>query len=91
MFPLDDRNGRIVGFSGRIYTDSKLSKYMNMLLFTSALCLVLDFILCFHVPASPLSLSGKQAVCGALRPPALGASGLHVDTFPLPYQPALSF
>lgn len=29
MFPLDDRNGRTVGFSGRIYTDSKLSKYMN--------------------------------------------------------------
>jgi len=29
MFPLDDRNGRTVAFSGRIYTDSKLSKYMN--------------------------------------------------------------
>lgn len=29
IFPLDDRNGKIVGFSGRIYTDSKLSKYMN--------------------------------------------------------------
>lgn len=29
MFPLDDRNGKIVGFSGRIYDDSKLSKYMN--------------------------------------------------------------
>lgn len=29
MFPLDDRNGRVVGFSGRIYDDSKMSKYMN--------------------------------------------------------------
>lgn len=29
IFPLDDRNGRIVGFSGRIYDDSKMSKYMN--------------------------------------------------------------
>lgn len=29
IFPLDDRNGRIVGFSGRIYDNSKLSKYMN--------------------------------------------------------------
>jgi len=29
MFPLDDKFGKIVGFSGRIYTDSKLSKYMN--------------------------------------------------------------
>lgn len=29
IFPLDDRNGKTVGFSGRIYTDSKLSKYMN--------------------------------------------------------------
>lgn len=29
MFPLDDRNGRIVGFSGRIYDNSKMSKYMN--------------------------------------------------------------
>ena len=29
IFPLDDRNGRTVGFSGRIYTDSKLSKYLN--------------------------------------------------------------
>ena len=29
MFPLDDKFGKTVGFSGRIYTDSKLSKYMN--------------------------------------------------------------
>ena len=29
IFPLDDRFGKIVGFSGRIYDDSKLSKYMN--------------------------------------------------------------
>lgn len=29
IFPLDDRNGKIVGFSGRIYKDSKLSKYLN--------------------------------------------------------------
>ena len=29
MFPLDDRNGRIVAFSGRIYDNSKMSKYMN--------------------------------------------------------------
>lgn len=29
IFPLDDSQGRIVGFSGRIYDDSKLSKYMN--------------------------------------------------------------
>lgn len=29
IFPLDDRNGRTVGFSGRIYDNSKLSKYMN--------------------------------------------------------------
>ena len=29
MFPLDDRNGRVVGFSGRIYDNSKMSKYMN--------------------------------------------------------------
>lgn len=29
IFPLDDRTGKTVGFSGRIYTDSKLSKYMN--------------------------------------------------------------
>ncbi len=29
IFPLDDRNGRIVGFSGRIYDDSKMAKYMN--------------------------------------------------------------
>ena len=29
IFPLDDRNGRIVGFSGRIYDNSKMSKYMN--------------------------------------------------------------
>ena len=28
-FPLDDRNGRVVGFSARIYDDSKMSKYMN--------------------------------------------------------------
>ena len=29
IFPLDDRNGRTVGFSGRIYDNSKMSKYMN--------------------------------------------------------------
>ena len=29
IFPLDDRNGRVVGFSGRIYDNSKMSKYMN--------------------------------------------------------------
>lgn len=29
MFPLDDRFGKIVGFSGRIYDGSNLSKYMN--------------------------------------------------------------
>ena len=29
MFPLDDSLGRIVGFSGRIYDNSKMSKYMN--------------------------------------------------------------
>lgn len=29
VFPLDDRNGRVVGFSGRIYDNSKMSKYMN--------------------------------------------------------------
>ena len=29
IFPLDDRFGKIVGFSGRIYDDSNLSKYMN--------------------------------------------------------------
>lgn len=29
MFPLDDRMGNTTGFSGRIYTDSNLSKYMN--------------------------------------------------------------
>lgn len=29
IFPLDDRNGKIVAFSGRIYKDSKMSKYMN--------------------------------------------------------------
>ena len=29
MFPLDDRNGRIVAFSGRIYDNCKMSKYMN--------------------------------------------------------------
>lgn len=29
MFPLDDSFGRIVGFSGRIFDNSKLSKYMN--------------------------------------------------------------
>ena len=29
IFPLDDRNGRVVGFSGRIYDSSKMSKYMN--------------------------------------------------------------
>ena len=29
IFPLDDRNGRIVGFSGRIYDNSNMAKYMN--------------------------------------------------------------
>ncbi len=29
IFPLDDRSGRVVGFSGRIYDNSKMSKYMN--------------------------------------------------------------
>ena len=29
IFPLDDPLGRIVGFSGRIYDNSKMSKYMN--------------------------------------------------------------
>ena len=29
IFPLDDPFGRIVGFSGRIYDNSKMSKYMN--------------------------------------------------------------
>ncbi len=29
IFPLDDSLGRIVGFSGRIYDNSKMSKYMN--------------------------------------------------------------
>lgn len=29
IFPLDDKNGNIVGFSGRIYDDSKQAKYMN--------------------------------------------------------------
>lgn len=29
IFPLDDSFGRIVGFSGRIYDNSKMSKYMN--------------------------------------------------------------
>ena len=29
IFPLDDIQGRIVGFSGRIYDNSKMSKYMN--------------------------------------------------------------
>lgn len=29
IFPLDDNLGRIVGFSGRIYDNSKMSKYMN--------------------------------------------------------------
>lgn len=29
MFPLCDISGRIVGFSGRIYGDSKLNKYVN--------------------------------------------------------------
>ncbi len=29
IFPLDDRNGRIVGFSGRIYDDTNMAKYMN--------------------------------------------------------------
>ena len=29
IFPLDDSLGRTVGFSGRIYDNSKLSKYMN--------------------------------------------------------------
>ncbi len=42
MFPLEDRNGRIVGFSGRIYTDVKFSKYMNTketLIFRKGSCL----------------------------------------------------
>ena len=29
IFPLQDRNGKTVGFSGRIYDDSKMAKYMN--------------------------------------------------------------
>ena len=29
IFPLDDRNGRIVGFSGRIYHGEDFAKYMN--------------------------------------------------------------
>ncbi len=29
IFPLDDRNGRTVGFSGRIYDDTNMAKYMN--------------------------------------------------------------
>ena len=29
MFPLWDLNGRVVGFSGRIYDNSKLNKYLN--------------------------------------------------------------
>ena len=42
MFPLDDRNGRIVGFSGRIYDNSKMSKYMNTketVIFKKGMCL----------------------------------------------------
>lgn len=29
IFPLDDPSGRVVGFSGRIFTNSKTSKYIN--------------------------------------------------------------
>ncbi len=42
IFPLDDRNGRVVGFSGRIYDNSKMSKYMNTketAIFKKGMCL----------------------------------------------------
>ena len=30
MFPLYNLNGQVIGFSGRIYDDSNLNKYLNI-------------------------------------------------------------
>ena len=58
IFPLDDSLGRIVGFSGRIYDNSKMSKYMNTKetpIFKKGMCL-------YHYNASKEFVRSEKSV-----------------------------
>ena len=58
IFPLDDSLGRIVGFSGRIYDNSKMSKYMNTketAIFKKGTCL-------YHYSASKEFVRSEKSV-----------------------------